>query len=67
MQHDLALFELLPATQSPQPVTQSLRKCHQATTQIPPGLTGKVRVRGKCAYRIPGGEMKMVAATWVPD
>lgn len=70
VQHGLALFELSSVTQAPPSVTQALQKCHQATTQIPPELPGKVKVRGKRACRIPGGAMKIVAVTcseWFSD
>lgn len=63
VQHGLALFELSFVTQAPRPITQALQKCHQVTTQIPPELMVKVKVRGNRAHRIPGGVIKIVAVT----
>ena len=63
VQHGLALFELPSVLQAPQPFTEALQKCHRVTTQTPQQSLGKVKVRGKRAYRIPGGVMKIVAAT----
>ncbi|KAK0137080.1 hypothetical protein N1851_026725 [Merluccius polli] len=52
VQHGLALFELSSVTQAPQPVTQALQKCHQVTTQTPPDLMGKVKVRETASVSI---------------
>lgn len=62
-QHGLALFDLLVISGAPKSVVQALQKCHQASEQAPPAASGKVRVRGRSAWRIPGGTIKIVTAT----
>lgn len=42
---------------------QALQKCHRASVQAPQDTPGKVKVQGRKACRIPGGVMKVVAAT----
>lgn len=62
-QHGAALFHSHPVSEAPEQVVQALQKCHEVSTRVPPGASGEVRVRGKRACFIPGGTMKMVAAT----
>lgn len=60
--HGLALFDLPVVSEVPKRVMQALQKCHQANVEIDQSA-GKVKVRGKRACRIPGGVLKIVAAT----
>lgn len=62
-QHGEALFSLGSVTEAPKPLVHALQKCHDVSTRAPPDLSGHVRVRGKQACCIPGGVMKIVAAT----
>ena len=62
-QHGLALFTLSSVSEAPESVTQALQKCHQASGSPPQHVAGQVKIRGKKACRIPGGTMKLVAAT----
>ena len=62
-QHGLALFELPSVFEAPEAVVQALQKCHQASVNAPQHVSGRVQVRGRKAWRIPGGMMKVVAAT----
>ncbi|XP_027133599.1 uncharacterized protein LOC109140921 [Larimichthys crocea] len=58
-----ALFDAPSVVQAPVAVLEALQRCHQATTEPPRNLTGFARVRGRWAVRIPGGVMRLVAAT----
>lgn len=62
-QHGLALFKLPSVSGAPEFVTQALQKCHQVGGKAPRGASGQVKVRGGRTWRIPGGTMKIVAAT----
>ncbi|KAK0155388.1 hypothetical protein N1851_002293 [Merluccius polli] len=62
-QHGLALFNLPAVAEAPESVTQALQKCHQASAPAHRCTTGRVKVRGRKACRIPGGTMKLVVAT----
>lgn len=62
-QHGLALFDLPLVSDAPESVVQALQKCHQASVQAPQEASGKVKVRRRKACCIPGGVMKIVAAT----
>ncbi|XP_042338496.1 uncharacterized protein LOC121939556, partial [Plectropomus leopardus] len=62
-QHGLALFDLPSVSKAPEPIVQALQGCHQASVRPPQEASGRVKVRGRKACRIPGGMMKMVAAT----
>lgn len=62
-QYGLALFDLPMVSEAPWSVVQALQRCHQATAQAPLQVLGKVKVRGRAAWRILGGTMKIVAAT----
>ena len=62
-QHGLALFDLPAVAEAPESVTQALQKCHQASAPAPRCTTGRVKVRGRKACRIPGGTVKLVVAT----
>ncbi|XP_041853008.1 uncharacterized protein LOC121647552 [Melanotaenia boesemani] len=61
-QHGLALFDQPPVSETSETDRQALQRCHQASITAHRGV-GKVKVRGKGACRIPGGVMKVVAAT----
>ncbi|TWW54816.1 hypothetical protein D4764_0122800 [Takifugu flavidus] len=56
-----SLFESPFVSGAPGPVVAALQKCHQ--TAVQPKPQGDVRVRGGQVVRIPGGVMKLVAAT----
>lgn len=62
-QHGLALFHSPAVSEAPESVVDALQKCHQASALTSPGTPGKVRVRGGRALRIPGGVMRIIAAT----
>uniref|UniRef100_A0A665U756 Gypsy retrotransposon integrase-like protein 1 n=1 Tax=Echeneis naucrates TaxID=173247 RepID=A0A665U756_ECHNA len=62
-QHGAALFSQPCVSEAPGPVLQALQRCHQAMTAAPQDTPGRVKVRGNKAWRIPGGVMKIVAAT----
>lgn len=62
-QHGLALFNLPSVCGAPELVTQALQKCHQVNGRAPQCVAGQVKVRGNRACRIPGGTMKIIAAT----
>lgn len=62
-QHGQSLFTLPSVFEAPESVTQALQKCHQASGQPLQRVAGQVKIRGKKACRIPGGTMKIVAAT----
>lgn len=62
VQHGLALFDLPAISEAPKPVLQALQKCH-SVEQAPSPMSSKVRVRGRYAWRIPGGAIKVIATT----
>ena len=47
----------------PHVIVDALQKCHLACIKNTPKLPGRVRVRGKRSQCIPGGTVRMVAAT----
>jgi len=57
-QHGLALFDLPVVSEAPKLVMQALQKCHEASVTADQGA-GRVKVRGKKSYRIPGGVKKI--------
>lgn len=61
-QHGLTLFDLPVVAEAPKLVAQALQKCHEASVLVDQGA-GNVKVWGKKAWQIPGGTMKIVAAT----
>ena len=62
-QHGTALFKTPSVLQAPSPIVDAFQQCHRAETQ-PVGVDfGRVKVRGRRAQRVPGGTMKLVAAT----
>lgn len=63
MQHGATLFDLSNVSQASTEIKQALQKCHQASLQDSPTRSGRAKVRGRTAWRIPGGVMKFVAAT----
>lgn len=62
-QHGISLFDLPAVSQAPSSVLHALQHCHQANTQFSVDHAGTVRVRGHGVCRIPGGTMRLVAAT----
>lgn len=63
VQHGSALFGLSSVSEAPTPVLEALQKCHQASVKASKSALGAVKVRGRKAFRIPGGTMKIVPAT----
>lgn len=59
--HGPALFNLPSVLQAPPQIRQALQQCHQ--TKETPVSSGHVKVKGGRACRVPGGTMKIVAAT----
>lgn len=57
------LFALPAVQETPGPWQQALQFCHQARIQTPTPQTGLAKVRGRRRIHIPGGTIKMVAAT----
>ncbi|KAI5614765.1 hypothetical protein C0J50_3413 [Silurus asotus] len=62
-QHGTSLFDLPVVSQAPISVVQALQHCHHIDIQLVSDQGGRVKVRGRRACRIPGGTMKLVAAT----
>ncbi len=62
-QHGLALFDAPSVSEASKPVFQALQHCRRVSAIPQDGQIGKVRLRGRRACRIPGGTMKVVAAT----
>lgn len=62
-QHGAALFKTRSVLQAPSPIVEALQQCHRAETRPSVVGLGRVKVRGRRACRIPGGTMKLVAAT----
>lgn len=62
-QYGAALFSQVCVSEAPKQVVQTLQQCHHVGAQPPSDSPGRVRVRGKRAWHIPGGIMKIVAAT----
>lgn len=63
VQHGPALFNLPSVLQAPMAIQQVLQQCHQAQTKAPAERFGRVKVKGARVCRVPGGTMKIVAAT----
>lgn len=61
--HGPALFDLPSVLQAPSQLKQALQQCHQAQVTVSPDLSSRVRVKGRRVCRVPGGTMKLVAAT----
>lgn len=61
--HGPALFDSPPVVEVPDFVMQALQQCHKDTRQPGLGQVGRVKVRGRHQCRIPGGTIKIVAAT----
>ncbi|XDV46755.1 hypothetical protein PO909_016595 [Leuciscus waleckii] len=62
-QHGPSLFEFPPVASAPVFVVQALQYCHQTSTLPLVGETGQVKTCGPRAHHIPGGTIKLVAAT----
>lgn len=62
-QHGTSLFDLPAVSQAPSPVTRALQHCSKVSVQTSVDRVGGVRVRGQGVCHIPGGTMKLVAAT----
>lgn len=63
VQHGPALFNLPSVLQAPTKIQQALQHCHQAQANAPPDRSSRVKVKGGRVCRVPGGTMKIVAAT----
>ena len=61
--HGSALFDLPSVSQAPSQLQQAFQKCHQAQVNGPSDHSGRVKVKGRRVFRVPGGTMKLVAAT----
>lgn len=62
-QHGVALFSQVCISEAPKPVVQALQQCHHASGLASSDTPGTVKVRGKRGWQIPGGVMRIVAAT----
>ncbi|KAG1930572.1 interleukin-1 receptor accessory protein-like 1-A [Pimephales promelas] len=62
-QYGPALFELPLVSQAPSSMSQALHHCHRVDNQSVSGQGGRVKTRGRRVSRVPGGTMKLVAAT----
>ncbi|XP_013856495.1 uncharacterized protein LOC106512418, partial [Austrofundulus limnaeus] len=60
--HGVAWSSVSGVSEAPQSVMRALQQCQSAYSQEPHS-PGRVKVRGKKGCRIPGGVMKIVAAT----
>lgn len=63
VQHGPALFNIPSVLQAPTSIQQALQQCHRIEANAPTEHSGHVRVKGGRVCRVPGGTMKMVAAT----
>ena len=61
--HGSALFDLPSVLQAPSRLQTTLQQCHQAQADASPDRSSRVKVKGERVFRIPGGTMKLVAAT----
>lgn len=62
-QYGASLFDLPAVSAAPDPVFQALQQCHRAVLRPTPEDGSTVSVRGRKPCRVPGGSMKLVAAT----
>lgn len=62
-QQGTTLFLQHCVSEAPEPVMEAIQHCHHATVTAPQDSLGRVKVRGKRAWRILGGVMKIVATT----
>lgn len=62
-QHGPALFDLPPVVPVSPPWQQALQYCHQASDGPSVAAVGVAKVRGRRPVYIPGGTVKMIAAT----
>ena len=62
-QHGPALFDLPPVLHASPPWQQALQYCHNAQPRSPKARIGIAKVRGRRPVHIPGGTLKLVAAT----
>lgn len=62
-EHGAALFNVPPVSNAPESWQSALQYCHHTETILPYVRTGLAKVRGKRAISIPGGTIKVVAAT----
>ena len=63
VRHGAALFSQRCVSEGPTQVLVALQQCHRASLQTPRDHPGLAKIRGKKAWRIPGGVTKVVAAT----
>lgn len=62
-QHGSALLKDPSVSKASAPLFQAFQHCHQADVQRSASAVGRAKVRGRRAYRVPGGFMKLVPAT----
>lgn len=62
-QYGMALFSQSCVLGTPPLIVQALQQCQHVNAQTHQDSSGRAKVRGKRAWRIPGGVMKIVAAT----
>lgn len=62
-QYGANLFNSPPVSTAPDPVLKALQQCHQAVIQPIPEGGSTVSVRGRRPCQVPGGTLKIVAAT----
>lgn len=64
--HGTDLFNIPSMLQAPTPIQQALEQCHQFEATAPTDHLGRAKVKGGKVCRVPGGTMKIVAATYSP-
>ncbi|CAI5686070.1 unnamed protein product [Oreochromis niloticus] len=62
-QHGSSFFNCPPVVQAPILIQQALQQCHQIQAKAPSERSSRVKVKGGRVCRVPGGTMKIVAAT----
>ena len=58
-----ALFDFPSVSQAPSQLQKALQQCHLAQVNAPLERSSRVKVKGRRIFRVPGGTMKLVAAT----
>lgn len=66
-QHGSSLFDLPPVVHASLPWRHALQHCHRVQLNSRPPKTGVAKVRGRRPIHIPGGTVKLVAATCSPQ
>lgn len=62
-QHASPLFDVSLVKEAPEAWKKAFQKCHESRARPATGASGVARVRGKHPVYIPGGTVKLVAAT----